>query len=159
MRCIAGERSFVMRGRNYTVSFAAAIAVLGALVSSAALERWSNFYNGRIHGAGVLEDSQGNRHQGRVRYLRRKRRWRSGCCGKIGYDVVSPPRIFLRARSAIFSKTRQSKLPKSRQRVPSNPTPCRFRIGQQFWRQLHVGTHRHRLHVKPCRKFWRARSQ
>jgi putrescine transport system substrate-binding protein len=118
MRCIAGKRSFVMRGRIYTASFAAAIAaVLGALVSRAqAQERVVNFYNWSNYMApGVLEDF--TRETGikvvydtfdanetlETRLL----------AGKSGYDVVVPTAYFLQRQVSanIFQKLDKSKLP------------------------------------------------
>src|SRR4051794_33919669 len=58
-RCIAGNRSFVMRARTHALGFVTAIClVLGALLSHAqAQERVVNFYNWSNYMApGVLED-------------------------------------------------------------------------------------------------------
>jgi putrescine transport system substrate-binding protein len=118
MRCIAGKRSFVMRGRMGTVGFAAAIpAVLGALVSLAqAQERAVNFYNWSNYMApGVLEDF--TKETGikvvydtfdanetlETRLL----------AGKSGYDVVVPTAYFLQRQVSanIFQKLDKSKLP------------------------------------------------
>src|SRR5258705_13360094 len=118
MRCIAGKRSFVMRGRICTVDFAAAIAaVLGALVSQAqAQERVVNFYNWSNYMApGVLEDF--TRETGikviydtfdanetlETRLL----------AGKSGYDVVVPTAYFLQRQitAKVFLKLDKSKLP------------------------------------------------
>jgi putrescine transport system substrate-binding protein len=117
MRYIAGKRSFVMRGRIYTVGLAAAIAGLGALLSPAqAQERVVNFYNWSNYMApGVLEDFtketgirvvydtfDGNETL-ETRLL----------AGKSGYDVVVPSAYFLQRQVSanIFQKLDKSKLP------------------------------------------------
>jgi putrescine transport system substrate-binding protein len=117
MRYIAGKRSFVMRGRIYSVGLAAAIAALGALLSQAqAQERVVNFYNWSNYMApGVLEDF--TKETGikvvydtfdanetlETRLL----------AGKSGYDVVVPTAYFLQRQVSanIFQKLDKSKLP------------------------------------------------
>jgi putrescine transport system substrate-binding protein len=117
MRYITGKRSFVMRGRIYTVRLAVAIAALGALLSQAsAQERVVNFYNWSNYVApGVLEDF--TKETGikvvydtfdanetlETRLL----------AGKSGYDVVVPTAYFLQRQVSanIFQKLDKSKLP------------------------------------------------
>jgi putrescine transport system substrate-binding protein len=117
MRYIAGDRSFVMRGKFYTVGLAAATAAFGALVSQAQVqERVVNFYNWSNYMApGVLEDFT---KQTGIKIVydtfdANETLETRLLSGKSGYDVVVPTAYFLQRQVSanIFQKLDKSKLP------------------------------------------------
>jgi putrescine transport system substrate-binding protein len=118
MRCIAGNRSFVMRCRIYTLDFVTAISVaLGALLSQAqAQERVVNFYNWSNYMApGVLEDFTTETGIKVVydTFDANETLETRLLAGKSGYDVVVPTAYFLQRQVSanIFQKLDKSRLP------------------------------------------------
>ena len=153
-----------MRGRIYSLGLAAAIAALGALAIAGAGAGGQFLQLVELHGAGGAGGfHQGDRHQGRLRYLRRQRDTGDAAAGgKIGIRRRGSHRVFPAAPGLgqYFPETRQVEIAQSRQCVAgSNAAPCNLRSRQQFWRQLHVGHHRHRLQCQNVAENSRPRCQ
>ena len=138
------------RTRN-SLRFIGAVAALAVAVAGAGRRAHGQFLQlVELHGAGRAGGlHQGNRHQGRLRHLRRQRD---------AGDAAARRKIRLRRRRSHrlfpaapdhgkgFPEARQVEAAEPRQRLAGGDEAARdLRSRQQLRRQLHVGHHGHRL--------------
>ncbi len=167
MRCIAGRRGFVMRFKvsPHLCSCDYRRPRRAWIVARAGAGAGGQFLQlVELHGAGGAGGfHKRNRHQGRLRYVRRQRDAGDAAAGgEIGLRRRGSHRVFSAAPGfgEYFPETRQVEAAEPRQRVAGgNPTPCHLRSRQQFWRQLYVGHHRHRLQCESGAENSRPRCQ